>query len=39
MKIAILHHADVPNIPTKIIVNIGVFFVYADARQYMDIYT
>lgn len=25
MKIAILHHANVPNIPTKIIVNI-VFF-------------
>lgn len=39
MKIAILHHADVPNIPTKIIVNIVFFFVYADARQYMDIYT
>lgn len=38
MKIAILHHANVPNIPTKIIVNI-VFFVYADVRQYMDIYT
>lgn len=38
MKIAILHHANFPNIPTKIIVNIG-FFVYADARQYMDIYT
>lgn len=27
MKIAILHHANVPNIPTKIIVNIGFFCV------------